>query len=80
MLDPWLVKFIVVTVVIAWFVTTVASMILPDFEVPASLTGAFVALAGGAIAQSKKPEDPPPAPPTEEIDPGPTPGKKGGKR
>lgn len=57
MLEPWLVKFIVVSVVVAWFLTTVISLIVPTFQVPPSLTGVFVAIAGAALTQVKK--DPP---------------------
>lgn len=53
-LDPWLVRAIVLAVVIAWLVLTIASILDTAIEVPASLNGLFMTVAGGVVAMQAK--------------------------
>lgn len=53
-LDPWLVRLIVGVIVITWLGLTVASTVFPNVQVPASLNGLFMTVAGGVVAMQAK--------------------------
>lgn len=74
-LDPWLARLIVGGVVLGWVGTTIASTVVEGFEVPPSLNGIFMVIAGAVATQLQRPERP-----REEGDERPTRPHKPGKR